>query len=537
MNQKVGHHSFFEYFKRFLSNKSNERFFFIAILLLNLVPILITPFFPTLDGPAHAHNAKLISQLIFGEPSVVNDFYTLNPFPVPNWSGHALLLFFQWLLPAYLAEKALLILIALGIPLAFRSLIRSVSPNQLFLSYFAFPLTYSVLFYMGFHNFLIGITFMLFSMSFWFKYCQNMSRKFIVYFALLLTLTYFSHLLTFGLLILFLFASVLWNSLVTKENPFKSRKSGLVALLVSSFIPIVLTILYFASRPDSGVKNHIDVSEKMQWIYDFKSIMIHRIENFNLSPSIFFYVLAGLSAYLIYSTIKSFRKSKNQNRTKYAKNAFWLIWLLFIFALYIILPDSDDYNGFISIRLLLFLFIFLVILLTVANYPVYVKTVTISIVLLFQFRIHYNNLYPIKELNEIATDCFWLSRHVEKNNVVLPVNLLDNWLTMHISNYFGVRQPIVLLENYEPANQYFPLKWNFDKMPHNQVGEMSITEDTCIPGYSNPLNKSRKIDYVLIIGNMGLINDQCKLQYIDTIKLYYKLVEEKGHCSLYKRIE
>ena len=40
----------------------HERYFFWLIIVLYLVPVWMYKFFPTLDGPAHIHNANLLYQ-------------------------------------------------------------------------------------------------------------------------------------------------------------------------------------------------------------------------------------------------------------------------------------------------------------------------------------------------------------------------------------------------------------------------------------------------------------------------------------------
>ena len=53
-----------------------ERWFFLAMTLLNLMPIFVGKFFPTMDGAAHLYNSNLINHLLF--ESRLNDFFIFS---------------------------------------------------------------------------------------------------------------------------------------------------------------------------------------------------------------------------------------------------------------------------------------------------------------------------------------------------------------------------------------------------------------------------------------------------------------------------
>ncbi|MBL7986020.1 MAG: hypothetical protein JNM91_13530, partial [Flavobacteriales bacterium] len=57
---------------------------FFLLLALHLAFPFATHFFPTLDGPVHLHNARLLKELLLGNEAVRSTF-SLHPLPVPNW--------------------------------------------------------------------------------------------------------------------------------------------------------------------------------------------------------------------------------------------------------------------------------------------------------------------------------------------------------------------------------------------------------------------------------------------------------------------
>ena len=97
-----------------------EKWIFLLMTGINLFPVLIFKFFPTMDGAAHLYNSNLIGSLLFESNPQLNSFFCFNPEPVPNWTGHLFLSVFNCFLPAFIAEKVLLIFYFIGLPYAFR---------------------------------------------------------------------------------------------------------------------------------------------------------------------------------------------------------------------------------------------------------------------------------------------------------------------------------------------------------------------------------------------------------------------------------
>jgi len=191
-----------------------EKYIFLLVTVLNLIPVLQDKFFPTMDGAAHLYNSNIINELIFENNNLFELYFSFNEILVPNWIGHFLLSFFNFFFPAFIAEKILLLFYLIGLPYAFRKLIKTISSQNIGLSYFIFPFSYSFLFTLGFYNFSIAIILMLITLNYWIKnYNQQILNKKILILALLLTLTFFSHVFIFSLLMFFIGLHILFNLL------------------------------------------------------------------------------------------------------------------------------------------------------------------------------------------------------------------------------------------------------------------------------------------------------------------------------------
>jgi hypothetical protein len=155
--------------KRFFAFISrNEPVIFFIILLLNLWPVFVSKYFSTNDGGAHCYNVNILYSLLFDADSVYEQYFVLNPEPVPNWAGHFFLLLCKPFFPFYQAEKILVAIFLLISPVLFRSIIKKTSSNIAF-CYFFFPFSHYNLLYLGFYNFSIGVVVLFLFINFWLK--------------------------------------------------------------------------------------------------------------------------------------------------------------------------------------------------------------------------------------------------------------------------------------------------------------------------------------------------------------------------------
>ena len=174
-----------------------EKTIFYAVLAFSILLILMVKFYPSMDGPSHLYNSNLICHLLKGDSSVISNFFILNKTVIPNWTSYFILSLFNFFLPAWLAEKILLIIYLLGIAISFRLLIKQLNPINPSLSVLVFPFAYSFLFHLGFYNYSLSFIFLFFTLYYWLKnYEKENIFKYILLFVLLV-FTYLSAIVTF----------------------------------------------------------------------------------------------------------------------------------------------------------------------------------------------------------------------------------------------------------------------------------------------------------------------------------------------------
>lgn len=463
-----------------------EKYIFFLILLLNLLPVLSYKFFPTMDGAAHLYNSNIINEMVLGNKDL-HQYYIFNSMPVPNWMGHIILSFFNLFLPAHVAERILLLSFLIGLPLAFRSLLKTISIENIHLSYIIFPFTYSFIFFLGFYNFLIALVFLLITLNYYIKNEENLTsfRK-ISSLLFLATITYFSHLFVFALLLLLIatrlgFKTFFYPADVTKKFKQKAidfiRKS--LYLLLSTLLPLLLFFNYLISKPASSETDFVEFNTLIEWLKNLRPLIAISEQEEQKYTHKIFYIIAALFIYALFSKLYSkskttgsftFRNLTANWKSIFNLSDFWFISAVILLAMYFNMPDSDGSAGYVSIRLAFIFFIFILLWIASQKLNKWIISLAMLLVLFFHFKLNTFYQDATKNIESIAIDYVDVANHIEKNSVVLPINYSGNWLMAHFSNYLGVEKPIIILENYECLAGYFPLKWNVNTMPDRVDG-------------------------------------------------------------------
>jgi hypothetical protein len=522
-----------------------EKWFFLLIVLVNLLPVFSYRFFPTLDGPAHLYNANLINHLLFTSHSNFDSFLQFNSEAVPNWTGHALLCFFKWFLPGSLAEKMVFILYFVGLPYSFRNLTKSINPEYIGLSYLIFPFTYNYLLALGFYNFSFGLIGLLLILSYWIKNHQTIagSIKKILILSLLLILTYFSHIVMFsiGLLALscYTFITFLKQFFETKSirEAFISHFKKALILLISSSIPLVLMILYFTNRPDSGNAVFLPKDELIKWMNYLNPVICYNEEVEMAFTRKVIYILYALIIGGIIVRIRN-RKSVvgiNEKSGIFRLNDLWLLITGIMLLLLFVMPDENGMASIISMRFGLLFFLFLVIWISSMKQVKWFVFVCSALILIVHFkRVHY--LDSIVEIhNKVAINCNKAERFIKPNSVVAPINLTNNWFVAHFSNYLGIDKPMVILENYEASMDYFPLRWKTENLPNFEIGGESIATDSLFSSVpTNLKNEKKEVDYIFVLGEWDSLN----ADHNNTLRMIsgsFVQTYKNENCTLYRR--
>jgi hypothetical protein len=522
-----------------------EPYLFILLTILGALPILGFRYYPTLDGPAHQYNAQLIRHMLQGDAPLLSVFFEFNKEPLPNWSGHALLLIFNFFLPSFLAEKALMLCYFLGLPLAFRYLIIGRVSGKPGLSYLILPFVHTFFFVMGFYNFSLALVFFFLAAGFWVRLSANPSGLKLAVMAMLITCTYFSHVLVFLILLFALSISIFTEGLKESRGRiigflYAIKQKVFYLGLCSSFCLILFSVYYFKHHA-TDEKQFLSKTELNKMIGEVRPLITLNSEVQSPNTTPLFYIFTGLLAICVILRMVVVMKTKGtlkeQMFASFSSHDSWLLLSLLVLFLYYFLPDSDGQAGyvqagFISMRLCLLFYLCLLVWFCFQNLPGWLIVVVVICSSWFhiqQISYHYDQA---GEINPLAEECHDASLKLEANKLVLPINNSPNWLVGHFSNYLGHEKPIVIAENYEVTSNYFPLHLRYGHYPSILMG--SKLDTLCNYWIHQPGLGTIKADYVFVLGKDDEATDTCSLRTHRILAKEYTLTYEGTTVRLYK---
>jgi hypothetical protein len=141
---------------------------------------------------------------------------------------------------------------------------------------------------------------------------------------------------------------------------------------------------------------------------------------------------------------------------------------------------------------LFFGFLFWIGWLALERFPRWFAVLSVVIALSLNFTLSATRQPCIRALGRIADEFNEIAGKVEPGSVVFPVNFSSNWILFHVINYLGVERSIVILDNYECGQPYFPLKWKPGK--EDMVNHINTTYQEILIPLSDT---SKTYDYVL----------------------------------------
>lgn len=512
-----------------------EFWIFFIFACINASILFVNPHFVSLDGPSHLYNTTLIKELL-NPNSQLHTYYQLNHELLPNWFGHFIILSFKLIFNAGNADKLFLVLYVVLFPFSFRYLITQISKKNTLVSFLIFPFVYTFPFILGFYNFCFSLVWLFYSLGFYLKHINALDKKRFIILSILLILCYFSHLFSFISALLSLSIINIYFSLIKKtvlisfSNLIKGLFKNQLYLFGASIIPICLTGLYLYHRKDLEPNpTFLPTTKLLEELKQLRVLIMYSVENemkYVAKISYLFYILVIITLYLMFERVQF--SLEFFKKTCETKKLVWFILLLFFIVLYFKIPDSDGYAGYFSIRLSLLVYIISIIILSLItiNKKVLIGCI-IMVLIIHSFRL--KSIYLVqKNLNSIVNELAIIEQSIPVYASVYTINRSDNWLFLHINNYLGENKPLMLLENYEANNSYFPVQWNKTNMPNWYLDDKELAI------FEKSNNEKKQVDFVLLSINSEIFKNIDKKEF-EFIKQYHA-ESATSNFILFKRL-
>ncbi len=454
---------------------------FVVLLILHILPLWIFAYFPSQDGPSHVYNALVLKEYNKHENYKMRDAWQLNITIFPNWLSHIALAALLYIFPPVMAEKVFLT-IAIGmIPIAFFYFIDAVHKDhkeKFLFAWLGFPFAYNYLLYMGFYNFTLSISFFFFSFGFWWKHKDDMQVKHLAVLYILLLLTYLSHIVSYGLVVLGISvaAGCIWGcgALAEAWRVRHERATAIIKQFIFSLKPFLRFLLYMVpiyfvlmeyylqslKRHPTG--SHRGMDYIRDYFFDIGSLVY--FTRWHAHPNHFLLVVLGI-AVLVAVGYRLYRKQWIKQT-----DVFLVIAILFTY-MFIKAPWGYGPGGWINDRIHIYILLMLApwLIVDMHKFIRYGITTCLIVFTLIHFgRTAYEHGSISPEMAELASGADLIEPHStfsirtadgHKSEALGRVDPVAPFV--HTQAFYGVyADDVVHMANYEANYDYFPVNRN-----------------------------------------------------------------------------
>ncbi|MCB9196963.1 MAG: hypothetical protein H6600_00745 [Flavobacteriales bacterium] len=461
-------------------NLLDQKHISLSIFLIGIIavlyPIFSMDYLITLDGPNHIYSAKIFGELISGN-SFYSTFININDEFVPNYLTVAILYPLIKLFGTVIGLKLFHLLHIALLLLGGTYAINSDDKNNFKLPTLLLPFVYSYLFFSGFYNFCFAASFTLFTIGYYDRVNrQNWTLVKYIIISVALAILYFSHVIPF------LFAGLyIFIDLVVRLISSKKKKSTVIHILKIGIgtLPILILAFLFAGSRNSEIS-----------FLELKTLISRLTTGFSIvikNPIADYFKLGFI---LMLTTL--FINGLIAKRIE--KHIF--ITILTTFLLYFILPDSVGFASVFSVRIEYILWLFMIVSIEKFEWDskflnVITGVLTLSLLI---FQVNQNQSF-LKTLNSHAKSVASAAQLIDNNSTVYPIFNSLVWDDLHISNLAGMEKDLIIFENTQARQDYFPIIYN-------QPYEDCLKTDPTLSFGCN--GQYISIDYILVIGKLIL---------------------------------
>jgi hypothetical protein len=489
-----------------LKCQKDELIWFLLFAAVSIIPFWLVKFVPSLDGPSHLYNARLINEILTGD-SFITQFYRINPIVVGNATAHYTMALLMFIFPAWLSEKILLTLYIIGLALSFRYFIKSLDNSGSLLYLIIFPFGFHSLFLFGYYNFSIAFIPLFMTLGYLNRNEGHFGIRQFIWITVLLLLIYLSHAVVFVFAGLIIFLQLLYDTasrFFSKDPSLKSWGTILkkyLVILAAAIPAIYLWLKYFASlnndEPAEQLSGFNLFIKNLNNLVNLKFLVGFNHEEEDGPIILTMIALAGfLLIIFLRRRIKSLKFLVADARFN-TQSILWGVISVFLILFLFLLPNHMT-TGSITARFNILLYFTLITWISLHKLP---RSINYAGLALIFFAFTWHRMVTVKyykELNVVIKDIIITEPFLKPNTIFFPVNCTENWLETHFHCYLGVDKPLVNIRNLQ-ANGQMPVVWKFKKMPNILLGDKDLQTVgiSWLEDETNP--KDVTADYIYIL--------------------------------------
>jgi hypothetical protein len=448
-----------------------EILLFAALVVLHLVPLWAFPFVPSQDGGDHQALAHILREYDDPGAGLLRQYYRRNHESLPNWFVYFLLADVLAFVPVPLAEKILLSVYVILLPLSVRYALRGIDPGAGSLAVLAFPFLYNFPFHMGFYNFCFSLAAFFFTLGWWLRWQGRMGPWRTAVLAALALWVYFTHPVSFVLAFAALLTLAGWRLLL------ELRKTGFWPGFRTWVLPSLLAFLPALLLMASFVGQRLDrrVASLSLWVKVKHLASLYSLVSLDRGLVVLSTAFALLLA--AFAVLGILRRRGPEPR-----DGLLLVPLVFA-LLYFVAPNDLSGGGYIVHRINLYLFLALIPWLAASplgrreRLALQAGAAAVSLGILAL-------LWPrYAAVNDGLEEILAAGERIPPDSTVLALSYAPFGLAadggplvfrvqpfLHPAGHIAARRRIVNLSLYQADEDYFPIFFTPALNPYDRIG-------------------------------------------------------------------
>jgi hypothetical protein len=456
---------------------------------------------------------------MFTPYALFHQYYDLRLAPFPNWLTYLILAPLTLVVQALTAEKILLSLYVILVPLSVWYLLDAIRPGKTLITLASFGLVYNHLLLMGFYSFVFSIPLVLITLGYWWKHRATLGWREIILTNLLCALIWLGHIVSYAIA---LFAIGLL-ALLHVSSGFKAFLKAMACILPST----TLFINYFFGS-DIASAIEIDLTGIPGLFWGLVSMKV--LVSYNATQTRVAYLVGGLFGLLVLSTLITRLRGEAKWRVRFTRQDLFLLVCLCLLVFYLLLPGSMGPGLLLNDRFALLLSLLLLAWFEEApqrGWQIAFATLATLVALASAGAIFVAFNHYASGLAEYTA----AAPVIQKGKVILPLFFNSSGdskrtgIYVNAANYLALDNGGINLGNYEVQFDYFPVRFKNNFVPPIKDKEWVETvhwnpERIDLCGYAS------HIDYLETWGNPTGIT-------ADAIRQCYAPVFEQGQQRIY----
>jgi hypothetical protein len=503
-----------------------EGLLFALMIVVMLVPIWAFTYLPTTDGAAHVANAEVIRK--YNDPglSVYRQYYWVSKEPMPNLVGHLLLAGLMAVMPPTGAEKVVVSLYVVLLPLGVRYCVRAIRRSATPLAWLAFPMVYNYLFAQGFYNFVLSCGVFFFVVGYWVRNRDRMDWRTGAVLGLLSVVLYACHLFSLVMAWGVIGGLCLWFAFWEWRAHAFGVAVKRVIVTAAALLPVFVMAVVFRPSGEWHSKEVFGWNPKddLVALLQFSSMTSYRNKEALLGGAITT-MMGGLTLLVL---------ANKARRRSWSKWDVLLVVPIGLVGVYFRSYDARALHFYIPHRVMLYAFLTLILWLAGqpmarrVKWAVVPLAAGIALAFVASHALKYREFAP--QLREFVS----AGDRIERNSTFLPlifsprgrtadgrVSSIDVAPFYMASGYIAARRNAVDLRNYEGNTDHFPVRFRDELNPYKHLavgdGLNEVPPKVDIEGYRR---QGGEVEYVIVWGLEDAFRDN------EGVKALYRQLEQ-----------